>query len=127
MNFGATLTNVSTPLHEAVKARNLELVELLLSKGALVDSTDNQRMTPLHLACRRPNAAILRALLGGKNVAGALDMQDRGGRTALFYLAAKKEGEMYTILLASGADDTVTDASGNSARTEAIKAGIVDV
>jgi len=39
------------PLHIAVIEKNLEVFELLLSKGAFVNILTKQTITPLHLAC----------------------------------------------------------------------------
>jgi hypothetical protein len=100
VNFGASLTNVSTPLREllppdllsrtiaeladeAIKGGHAEVVERLLELGARVDSVDPALMTPLHLASRRPDPRIIRALLAHPSAAVALKMKDRGHRTPL--------------------------------------------
>ena len=46
--FGAILT---TPLHVAIEASNVEMVEVLLEEGCDVNAQDARHNTPLHLLC----------------------------------------------------------------------------
>ena len=39
-----------TPLHHAVRSGNLEMVQLVLSRGTVVDDVDNKGLTPVHYA-----------------------------------------------------------------------------
>ncbi|KAL3465038.1 ankyrin repeat-containing domain protein [Aspergillus heterothallicus] len=75
------------PLHVAAAANHALAVKLLLKKGADVRArTDDNRMTPLHLAVLGPNTRTEpdRELLGALIEAGVdLNAVERGGRTAV--------------------------------------------
>jgi ankyrin repeat protein len=81
-----------TPLHQAVRARNLAVVELLLARGADVDARDKRGSTPLHRAVSSTGA-------GGT-----------AGVDAAPFVAA---------LLARGADPDKRDMRGRSPRAAA--------
>jgi len=81
-----------TPLHQAVRARNLAAVEVLLVRGADVNARDKRGSTPLHRA------------VSGTGAGGT------AGADAAPIIAA---------LLASGADADQRDGRGRSARAAA--------
>ena len=62
INFGAGVFSY-TPLHEATISRKPEIIELLLQKGANVDSTSNGGFTPLHLAASLGDLKCIEMLL----------------------------------------------------------------
>jgi hypothetical protein len=72
----------STPLHDAVLGGHCEIIKLLLSKGALQVLVDENRWTPLHLACWKNDILSIRSLLvDRKHACEALRMKDRHGQT----------------------------------------------
>jgi ankyrin repeat protein len=52
----------TTPLHWRVERDEKELVSLLIGAGAHATVVSDYGMTPLSLACRNGNAAIIRVL-----------------------------------------------------------------
>ncbi|XP_043843395.1 ankyrin repeat domain-containing protein 27 isoform X4 [Dromiciops gliroides] len=69
-----------TPLHVAAIYGQASLIDLLVSKGAVVNATDYHGSTPLHLACQKGYQSVTLLLLHYKADA---DIQDNNGNTAL--------------------------------------------
>uniref|UniRef100_A0A4X2JU30 VPS9 domain-containing protein n=1 Tax=Vombatus ursinus TaxID=29139 RepID=A0A4X2JU30_VOMUR len=69
-----------TPLHVAAVCGQASLIDLLVSKGAVVNATDYHGSTPLHLACQKGYQSVTLLLLHYKANA---DTQDNNGNTAL--------------------------------------------
>ncbi|XP_063802075.1 ankyrin repeat domain-containing protein 27 isoform X2 [Pseudophryne corroboree] len=69
-----------TPLHIAAICGQSRCIDLLISKGALVNATDYHGSTPLHLACQKGQQNISLLLLHYK---ASRDIQDNNGNTAL--------------------------------------------
>jgi cytohesin len=109
---------ISTPLHQAVNAGDIERVKSLLSKGVDVNAKDEQGQTALHVAGRLDITLLLVA--NGAD----LDARDKQRRTALFY-AAMTHGRIGVLqqLLALGADPNIVDASGETPLHHAVKVG----
>lgn len=58
-----------TPLHKAADLGDVEMVQFLLSNGALFAAQNNAKMTPLHLAANRGHTSIVQLLvLAGTDV-----------------------------------------------------------
>ncbi|XP_074149346.1 ankyrin repeat domain-containing protein 27 [Sminthopsis crassicaudata] len=69
-----------TPLHVAAICGQASLIDLLVSKGAVVNATDYHGSTPLHLACQKGYQSVTLLLLHYK---ADTDVQDNNGNTAL--------------------------------------------
>ncbi|XP_060537592.1 ankyrin repeat domain-containing protein 27 isoform X2 [Pantherophis guttatus] len=69
-----------TPLHVAAIYGQALLIDLLVSKGAVVTATDYHGSTPLHLACRKGYQNVTLLLLHYKS---STEAQDNNGNTAL--------------------------------------------
>jgi hypothetical protein len=54
--------NGSTPLHEAVKIRNLKIVELMIFSGADIKIKDNSSFTPIDYAKSSGDKEIIKLL-----------------------------------------------------------------
>ncbi|XP_064168093.1 ankyrin repeat domain-containing protein 27 [Anguilla rostrata] len=69
-----------TPLHVAAICGQSALIDLLVSKGALVNATDYHAFTPLHLACQKGYQGVTLLLLHYK---ASTEVQDNNGNTPL--------------------------------------------
>lgn len=67
-----------TPLHRASVKGHVDIVRLLINKGADIEATDGRGWTPLHIAAMKGHAQIVELLTqsGAK-----LDAKDRRGMT----------------------------------------------
>jgi ankyrin repeat protein len=114
----------TTPLLRAARGADLQAIEKLIARGALVDLPQQAGVTPLMVAAGAGASAIdtrgkfrteldslatTQALLA----AGAgVDVRDERGRTALHYAAAIGYTDVAKMLVEHGADLTVADADG---------------
>lgn len=99
-----------TPCHVVAVKGHQDVFEILLKHGADVSKRDEDGRTPLHLSsCAEISQRLLDA---GANVA------DRGhdGSTALHYAAYQKHVDVVKVLLEYGADASVRDKIGRTAR-----------
>jgi ankyrin repeat protein len=113
-----------TPLHLAAFFGHVEAVRALLARNAQVDAVSRNPMNvmPLHSAAAGPGnrAPVGRALLD----AGAeVDARSHGGFTALQEAAENGDEDLMELLLARGADPTLTNDDGKSAADLAIDRG----
>ncbi|XP_039087840.1 ankyrin repeat domain-containing protein 27 isoform X3 [Hyaena hyaena] len=69
-----------TPLHVAALCGQASLIDLLVSKGAVVNATDYHGSAPLHLACQKGYQSVTLLLLHYK---ASADVQDNNGNTPL--------------------------------------------
>ncbi|XP_049719815.1 ankyrin repeat domain-containing protein 27 [Elephas maximus indicus] len=74
-----------TPLHMAAVCGQASLIDLLVSRGAVVNATDYHGSTPLHLACQKGYQSVTLLLLHYK---ASADMQDNNGNTPLHLACA---------------------------------------
>ncbi|KAJ8133100.1 hypothetical protein O1611_g522 [Lasiodiplodia mahajangana] len=97
-----------TPLRYAVCCSSIELVKLLLDRGARVDERDNNGRTPLSLAAEWDHEKITELLLD------QIDRQDENGGTNLFWAAAYAKRKIAELLLNRGALIDRTDENGET-------------
>lgn len=101
-----------TALMAAVTFGHVELVSLLLAKGADPQVKLEDGSTTLYQAAQNGNKRIVEELLA----AGAkVDERTRQGRTALIRFAWMGQPELVKLMLAAGADATVRDEDGDTA------------
>lgn len=106
LNHGANIDNVA--LNNAARVGNRAMVELLLSRGADVNS-DFNGLTPLHLAAQNGFHAVVEVLLANKADVNALN--DRG-ETSLFLAAQNGQVKIAQMLLDHKADVNAKSQNG---------------
>jgi len=95
-----------TPLHEAVRLGQRDVVTWLLDAGAEVDAMteDARRQTPLHLAVMDGHLPIARLLIDrGANV-NAIARPESIIAPPLYFAVQRSDTRMATLLLENGAD-----------------------
>lgn len=93
----------TTALHNAAYFGNLEMLKLLMEKGAGIEVKNNRGMTPLLSACGSPFSAtdVLDCLIAaGANLKAA----DNDGRTALIFSIVYQKTDFVKKLLEQDAD-----------------------
>lgn len=131
---------------------DFQLVRILLNSGAIeVNATDGLGMTPLMIAARDGNGALVSLLLdaGGERGVGdedgrtalmhaacnghqgateiladhCVDVADRNGKTALMHAAQHGQTEVVKLLIKNGAQVDSSDNTGDTALQIASKTG----
>ncbi|XP_055306684.1 phosphatidylinositol 4-phosphate 5-kinase type-1 alpha-like, partial [Sitodiplosis mosellana] len=96
-----------TELHDAAEDGNfehickLDVVEKLITKGAKIDSTDDQLRTPLHLAALNGHKVVAEKLISN---GAKVDITDSFDRTALHLAAKNGYRDVVEMLIAKGAN-----------------------
>jgi ankyrin repeat protein len=85
--------------------RRADVVELLLEYGANVNVQDNDKKTPLHIACCKNDFKIAELLL--EHGANVNVQSKKGGNTPLHYACRRGNVETVKLLLEYGADVNV--------------------
>jgi hemoglobin len=99
------------------------VAEILIRHGAEVNRPSGpEEQTPLHMAARRGNIAIARALLHG---GAALEARDKKGETPLRRAVNCGHPEFVSLLLAHGADVNTRDKKGRTPLHAARRADMV--
>ena len=113
-----------TPLILAVELGHNEMVKLLLSKGAKLETRDDSGMTALMLAASRGKRDILSELLDRGADASATDKNDL---TALHLAIQKHSSSIYSLLICNeNVDINAVDRYGNTPLHYCAQRGLVD-
>jgi uncharacterized protein len=113
-----------TALMRAAQCGRLEIVKLLLQKGAAVNATDSQESTPLYVAALFQHVEVAACLL----TAGAdVNAVDSDGRCALMIAAQSNNIALAELLLDRGADIKMQDKFGQNALYRAACEGHVSM
>jgi ankyrin repeat protein len=99
----------TTALHWAAYREDLEMARLLVKAGADVKATTRiGDMTPLYMAAKTGNAAMVELLL---NAGSEIDRANANGTTPLMVAAAAGKADAVKVLLDRGANVNATDAT----------------
>jgi cytohesin len=116
--------NGSTPLHIAAYKGHVEIVKILLDRGADLNAKDNTGHAPLHWAAIEGHVDVVRVLLDrGANP----NAKNNTGHTPLHNAAYFGHVEIVKILLDRGADLNAKDNTGHAPLHWAAIEGHVDV
>jgi hypothetical protein len=99
-----------TQLHIAAVWGDVEIVELLLKRGADPNVKDDNGQTPLHIAALWGHVDVVRVLLEHRADPNA---KDNDGKTPLHYAAEKGHVDVVRVLLERGADPRIADNRGH--------------
>lgn len=97
------------PLHQAAVTSQSAMCELLLERGAQVDSLDDDRNTPLHYAAASGSAAVVKTLLRSS---AQVDVEQAQGLTPAHWAAHKGHADVLSMLLGYGAPVNATAEDG---------------
>lgn len=117
--------SVFTPLMVACRNGCLEVVTLLLDRGAMVDLQDGNGLTPLMYATgKKGNLEIAKVLLekGAK-----ISLQNNTGKSALMFASKEGDYEVASLLVENGAEVDLLDDSGWSPLMSASRSGGCEV
>lgn len=106
----------TTPLHGAAENGPLELVKLLVSKGAKVNAVDKEFSMPLAKAVQADNLEIAKFLLE-QGADKTINHSDTEFQTAIFKASSAK---MAQLLIANGANVSESDKKGLSVLLHAV-------
>ncbi|HOY66028.1 MAG TPA: ankyrin repeat domain-containing protein [Candidatus Ozemobacteraceae bacterium] len=110
-----------TPLHLAARLGLLDLMEVYLLRGDMVDATDRDGNTPLLLAAAKGHEkAVLMLLSKGAQI----DARNRGRRTPFLAALFGGHGKVAIILANAGADLKAVDGAGWTALHCAAESGL---
>jgi len=111
-NINTTELNDFTPLHNAVGEGHIEIVKLLINKGANVSAITTEGRTPLHMACYNGNKEIIECLI---NEGADINKQEKDGNTAVHILAERGWPEALSFLLGKNPDLSIKNCYGLTA------------
>ncbi|EUB59223.1 Tankyrase-1 [Echinococcus granulosus] len=101
----------STPLHFAAGYGRLNVVELLITKGADVSAKDDGGLIPLHNACSFGHTEVVQLLLAANSDPNA---QDNWHYTPLHEAAIKGKVDVCILLLQAKADPYLRNLDGKT-------------
>jgi len=116
---------LGTPLNEAVMGGHRAVAQVLIERGAPVNAVSSgyPRGTPLAVACDQGRPELVDLLLE----MGADPNQLSRGTLPLHHAIWSDNLEAIRLLLAAGADPTLVDADGDSARAVAQREGKAEI
>lgn len=97
-------TSGLTPLHIAIKVRNLEIAQYLLDMGADINAQDDYGVTPLHLAVKKKRLDLVRFLVLKK---ADINIKNISGITPLHQAAFSGEMPVVEFLHQMGANPNI--------------------
>lgn len=95
----------------AAAQQNETVLKEILAKGVRVDTYDENRTSPLHIACRHGSLPVLKALLDGS---APVNITDCAGWAPLHVASYCQKPEAVQLLLDHEADPTICNARGET-------------
>ena len=109
VNIDTRNTDLATPLHVAVQSNMIELVELLVERGASLTAKSMHGATPLHNACRKGSGRIVAYLIREGSDKDALT---HDGNTPLHHAVRFDRIDNIRILILAGANTRIKNDRG---------------
>ncbi|CAB0030886.1 unnamed protein product [Trichogramma brassicae] len=108
-----------TPLHEAIFNGNINLIEILLRKGASPNLADNNKLTLLHAICERKNGddGLMKRFFeinDDLNQLVEVDAKNEKGSTPLHLALSHGCKKLYELLLKRHADPNLANTEGHT-------------
>ncbi|KAL1961712.1 hypothetical protein VTN77DRAFT_1112 [Rasamsonia byssochlamydoides] len=118
-----------TALHWAAQHGHEAVVDLLLEYGAPLDAADRTMMRPLHRAAERGHDAVINTIWNHRNQGEEVNLDILGPNGVTPLMLAARHGRKTTVqlLLHLGADPSLEDGRGETARAKAWANGHADV
>ena len=91
----------NTFVHYAASFGNVNILQILIHKSALLNLLNNQNQSPLHLAASINSAGVIQLLLAAK---ANPNLADHEGKTALYMVVEKNHVENARLLLGADAN-----------------------
>lgn len=98
-----------TPLHYAAFGGQTKMIQILVTHGAGLDATDNDRNTPLHVAASSGNVSTVDVLIQNH---AATELRASNGYTPLNSAVFRDHADVVRLLLEHGADVESRDNEG---------------
>ena len=105
-----------TPMHFAAENGSLNVILVLVSRGAGIDPTDSFERTPLMIAIENNKSAVARSLI---ELGADIENTDVYGKTPLMYACKVASKEIVELLIKCQADIKTVNKVGDSAVTMA--------
>ncbi|MBA2650523.1 MAG: ankyrin repeat domain-containing protein [Legionella sp.] len=94
-------SNGQSPLHLAAENDRVDIVSLLISKGASINVLDNQQRSPLLVAVQKGHFSVVQELLNSETI----DLNQGPGGTSPLYIAAENgRVDIVNLLISKGAN-----------------------
>lgn len=127
-NVGNTALHHAVQNHHIRKQTNsnldVDIVLLLIEKGADIHAKNESRKSPLHYAAMNENKKILRVLLDND---AKVDDTDEFGTTPLHFAARKGKVENVLLLIDNMADVNARDTRNHTPLHYAAEGGYIDI
>lgn len=108
VNLGSSKTG-QLPIIEAIKRKDIEMIDLLIQKGAKLEVFSTDGLTPLMIAVQQEDLDVMNKLISYR-----VNLETREGknRTVIFYAAEAKDEVILSTLIKAGAKVNVEDYDG---------------
>ena len=102
-----------TPLHRAAQGGHVEVVKLLLERGARIDTWDKDRGTAQTVAASGGHLEVCKALLGVKGGTELLRVKDKFGYMPIHHAVFYSANEAVVRLLLENCSDVDAEVDGD--------------
>jgi ankyrin repeat protein len=111
-------------LHEACLGGHYNVAKILIEDGMDIEKRDSIGRTPLHCACENTNIWLIKLLI---NNGALVNKVTNFGSSPLHYAASLGQGDIVRILLEAGADPTIKNKEGNTARNLSLLLDVLEL